>query len=321
MKTPGKITTEIMESAGVGNLSALRAVPKSDLHAHIMLSAPFKKFKLIAGDLIPEPPITFESFQKFDEYLFKHLLPHLISLENTSVILRSALEHMISDGVRVAEVSFDVSIAPRMKLSWGRVAETFLKIIEQYADRISVRPELGFSRGTTLEDWRRYALEALETKFFSGIDLYGDERVRKAQDFSGLFSDAKSRGLRIKLHAGEHNNPNQMYEEVVAIEPDAIQHGLAAASHSKLMKILIDNNIPLHLCPQSNIALKVTANHTVHPIRALFDRGVTVTLNSDDYTIFGTSVSQEYLNLYLHKVFSADELEAIRQTGLSVGET
>ena len=70
--------------------------------------------------------------------------------------------------------------------------------------------------------------------------------------------------------------------------------------------------IRLHICPSSNVMLGTTANFASHPIRALFDHGVEVTVNTDDLMIFGQSVSQEYMNLFKAKVFSADELDSIR---------
>ena len=79
---------------------------------------------------------------------------------------------------------------------------------------------------------------------------------------------------------------------------------------------MLVRRIPLHICPTSNIRLGRIHGYSVHPIRTLFDHGVSVTINSDDIAIFDTSVSEEYVHLYQANVFSASELDAIREYGL-----
>ena len=78
------------------------------------------------------------------------------------------------------------------------------------------------------------------------------------------------------------------------------------------MNWLADNRIRLNVCPTSNVMLGAVADLESHPIRALYDHGVDVTINTDDLMIFGQSVSDEYLNLYRAGVFTGDELEEIR---------
>ena len=88
--------------------------------------------------------------------------------------------------------------------------------------------------------------------------------------------------------------------------------GIAAAESTAVMNWLADNRIRLNICPTSNVMLGAVADLKSHPIRRLYDHGVEVTINTDDLTIFGQSVSDEYLNLYRAGVFTPDELEEIR---------
>jgi adenosine deaminase len=100
------------------------------------------------------------------------------------------------------------------------------------------------------------------------------------------------------------------------LEPDAIQHGFAAATSKEVMRWLSGKKIPLHICPSSNVGLHLVPSIKSHPVRILFDNGVVVTINTDDLILFDQSVSQEYMNLFRAGVFSADELEMVRMNGL-----
>jgi adenosine deaminase len=82
------------------------------------------------------------------------------------------------------------------------------------------------------------------------------------------------------------------------------------------MKWLADNNIPLNVCPTSNIKLKRVRSYKTHPIRILFDHGVKVTVNTDDALVFGDGVSEQLLKLFRARVFTTGELEIIMKNGL-----
>ena len=95
-----------------------------------------------------------------------------------------------------------------------------------------------------------------------------------------------------------------------------VQHGISAADSPDVMNWLADNEIRLNVCPTSNVMLSRTPDLKRHPIRKLFDCGITITINTDDLMIFDQSVSDEYLNLFHAKVFSAEELDHIRTQAL-----
>lgn len=103
---------------------------------------------------------------------------------------------------------------------------------------------------------------------------------------------------------------------VEELELDEVQHGIAAAKSQKVMNFLSDNKIRLNICPTSNIKLSRVYSYKDHCIRKLFDNGVIVTINSDDVLVFGNSVSQEFLNVYISGLFTAEELNEIRLNGL-----
>ena len=82
-----------------------------------------------------------------------------------------------------------------------------------------------------------------------------------------------------------------------------------------IQDLILERNIRLNICPQSNIALGAVKNLEAHPLRKLFDKGIKVTVNTDDLILFNTTVTDELYNLYTNNIFSFDELEIIRKNG------
>jgi len=116
---------------------------------------------------------------------------------------------------------------------------------------------------------------------------------------------------------GEWGSADDVWRAVEMLELDEVQHGIAAADSPRVMRFLADNRIRLNVCPTSNVMLGRVDTLAAHPIRALHDAGVRVTVNTDDVLIFGQSLSDEFLNLHRAGVFSAAELDAIRLNGLT----
>ena len=130
-----------------------------------------------------------------------------------------------------------------------------------------------------------------------------------------LYAQARAQGLTLKAHVGEFGSAEDVRRTVEVLDLDEVQHGIAAAESTDVMQWLAEKGVRLNVCPTSNVMLGVVADLSVHPIRRLHDHGVAVTVNSDDLTVFGQSVSDEYLNLYRAGVFTAEELDGIRVGG------
>ncbi len=123
--------------------------------------------------------------------------------------------------------------------------------------------------------------------------------------------------MLLKVHVGEFGTAEDVENAVDLLELDEVHHGIAAVNSKECMDYLRNNKIILNICPMSNIMLKRAKSYSTHPIRKLFDAGVAVTINTDDLTIFNATVSDEYMNLYKHGVFSFEELNHIRMNSLS----
>lgn len=299
------------------DLQAIRRVPKADLHAHAVLSAPFATYQRLSSKKLSAAPEKFANFSEFQRYLRQYLFQYLNSLNNLVLVVHDAIEFMLSDGVVYTELSLDLSIAQGLKISWLEISKPFIDLKANFKDRIKVSFELGMNRDCPSELWKKSLDCALDTELFDGVDLYGYEDFAEVEQFAQFFASARQRGLRVKFHCAEQCQGQRIYHELYSVKADGIQHGVMAITDQQALDYLVKTQTPVHVCPASNLSLSLFPSLSEHPIKQLYDRGVRVTIGTDDYTIFGQSLSEQYLALYNAGLFTQAELEAIRLNGLA----
>ncbi|MDX2165489.1 MAG: hypothetical protein SF182_00430 [Deltaproteobacteria bacterium] len=298
-----------------GDAAALVAVPKTDLHSHGLLSAPPAAYAAVLGRPLPAPPARFPDFTAFSAYIVGELSPALRRPAAVRAIIRAAFERLIADGVVYAEMSFDLLLPDTIGLSMPQYAALLAEEMERVAPRVRIAPEIGVNRALPADYAAAQAREWIDGGVFRGIDLYGDEALGDVRDFAPLYARAADRGLKRKAHSGEICPPDAVRATLDALAPDALHHGVRAAEDPALLERLAARGTVLHICPTSNVALRVSDSLAAHPARALHRAGVAFTVNTDDFTIFGASACDEILNL--HRMgFSLEEIATIVQRGL-----
>ena len=140
-----------------------------------------------------------------------------------------------------------------------------------------------------------------------GLGLGGSEVGYPAMQHAAAIRHARERGVRISLHAGETVGPESVWEALEA-GSERIGHGVTSVHDPALVRHLAERGIVLEVSPTSNICLGVAPSYAEHPFRALYDAGVTLTVNTDDPPMFGATLTGEYLALAEHCGFSLDEL-------------
>lgn len=309
-----RFTVSVLESALNGDREALLSVPKTDLHSHSVLACHPEVLESLIGDKFRLPD-SFGSLGNFLSWVGTILTPLIEHKDLAIETLKSAYEVLRADGVTHAEISLHLPLAKLRGTSWSELAPHLEKIKDSSGIKCSF--ELGVPRPISDELLSFETLEALDTGLFHGIDIYDDELFCSLDRFQPLINQVKSRGMYVKVHSGEVGDPKQIWDDIRKAEPDAIQHGVRAVEDPELIKFLAREQIPLHICPTSNVKLGIVSSLRDHPIRKLFDAGVLVTVNTDDYVAFGSSVSDEFEALYRESVFDSSELEELRQNGFS----
>jgi adenosine deaminase len=300
-----------------GDRDLLRSVPKGDLHNHSWMGGRLAYVEERLGVRIPPPPRAFPSFADLLNWILRVFLPYVYEAPEREIAVEAALVQAAEDGVTVLALSFGALLSRIYGGEVHRQVAAFRRLHERYAPHVELRPVLGLNRATEPEELMRLLELSLETGFYTAVDLYGDEFARPIGELVPVFRRAQAAGLRLTAHVGEYGDAASVMEAVCELELDEVQHGIAAAADAAVMRFLADHNIPLHVCPTSNVRLGRAESYARHPIRTLYDHGVRVTVNTDDLIAFGQGVSDEFLNLYRGGAFTADELDQIRKNSLA----
>ena len=281
-------------------------LPKTELHVHIEGTLePDMMFRLAArnGLLLP-----FEDVDQVQAaYKFTDLQSFLDIYYQAGEVLRTAddfydlmsayLDRAAADGVRHAEIFFD----PQSHTGRGVGFEVFMR---GFRDAISDgRRRLGISADLILCVLRHLSgEEALATieeaePFLEGVIAVGidsSERGRPPELFEAAFARARELGLRAVAHAGEEGPPEYVRGALDVLGAERIDHGVRSLEDPDLVDRLRREAVPLTVCPLSNVALKVVDALSEHPLPAMIDAGLVVSLHSDDPAYFGGYVGDNY---------------------------
>lgn len=145
-----------------------------------------------------------------------------------------------------------------------------------------------------------------------GLDIAGAEALYKTSGFKYIFDEAKALGVPFTIHAGEADGPESV-KSALDFGAKRIGHGIRAIDDASLLQRVIDEKICLEVCPTSNVQTKAAASIEGHPIRALFDMGARVTVNSDNRTVSSTSLAAEINLLKTRLGFTPGEIRLMQE--------
>lgn len=155
-----------------------------------------------------------------------------------------------------------------------------------------------------------------DNPLITGFNMAGEERMNRVSDYARAFDIARDAGFGLTIHAGEVCGAFSVTDALDLVRPARIGHGVRAIEDADLVKRLADLGTVLEVCPGSNIALGVFPDFHAHPLRALRDAGVKVTINSDDPPFFHTSLQREYEIAADIMGFSDTEIDAMTRTAV-----
>jgi len=300
-----------------GDLAAVRACPKADLHAHSVGSGNRAFIRTRTGKDIAPVSAPLGSMDDMHAWFAANIGDIFNGVEGRRLGLEAAFVQAVSDGVTRIELGDDCWVITQGFASARAVADSQTAVHRSAAPDVEWLRLVGISRHCPIPAIDLWLSPFLELGFYQSIDLSSDELAQPIERFVPIYRKAKAAGLRLKAHVGEWGTADDVRKAVELLELDEVQHGIAAADDPAVMRFLADNSIRLNICPTSNLKLGRVESLTRHPIRTLFDAGVRVTVNTDDVLIFGSSLSEEFLALHRCGLFSAAELDRIRLNGLS----
>ena len=256
----------------------LTGMPKAELHIHI------------EGSL--EPELIFELARR-----------NGVRLPYASVAqLRSAyVERAAADRVVHAELFFDPQTHTSRGVPMGAVIQGLHKACVQARAQHGIHAELilCFLRHLTEAEAFDTLDQALAYRHqFIGVGLDSSEKGHPPEKFARVFARCRDLGLRVVAHAGEEGPPDYIHRALDVLGAERIDHGVRAEQDPELMRRLAKEQIPLTVCPLSNVKLCVFDELSQHNLRRLLDAGLCVTINSDDPAYFGGYINDNLLQTF-----------------------
>lgn len=301
-------------------LALIRALPKAEQHIHIVGSTRPETLLWLAEESgVDTPYRTLADVERFFRYRdFDHFISvysavnEVISEEGQfERIVYEMLEDDARCNVRYVEASFSAPDHVRQGLDYGLMLDSINRGIRRAERdfgivcnlRIDLVRNYGPACGMEVLDW----IEEKGDNVIS-VDIGGSEAGFPPEPYQPVYERAREMGLHLVAHAGEASGPESIWGAVKSLGVERIGHGVAARRDPMLMMFLVENGIAIEACPVSNVRTGAVPSVTEHPIREFQDRGIVVTVNSDDPSMFGTDMNNEYIQLHRKLGFTVQEL-------------
>jgi len=284
----------------------IAGLPKAELHVHQVGSASPRIVAQLAArhpGPVPADEAALERFFVFDD--FAHFIRIYLSVvelvrtpEDVAMLTYEVARDLAAHQVRYAELT----VTPYLSVSTALPVEAFLEAVEDA--RLAAARDLGVRLAWIFDIPADFGLPAAEMTASAALDhdvpglvgfgIGGSERGFPRSMFRDQFDRARAAGLRSVPHAGETTGPETIWDALRTLGAERIEHGITAVQDPALLEHLAASGVTLDVCPTSNVALGVVPSLAEHPLRALVDAGVRVTVNTDDPPMFGTDLDREY---------------------------
>lgn len=288
----------------------LRAMPKAELHIHIEGSLePEMIFALAQRNGIELPYANVEVLRA--AYAFTDLQSFLNLYYAGASVLQTeqdfydmAWAYFVrarADGVVRAELFFDPQTHTARGVPMQAVIEGLGWACADAGAKLGISADLilCFLRHLSEDDALATLDEAMPWRDrFIGVGLDSSEVGHPPEKFARVFARARAMGLHAVAHAGEEGPPAYIWSALDVLKVERIDHGVQATHDAALMRRLVDTQMPLTVCPLSNIKLCVFKDLAQHNLGQMLDAGVRVTINSDDPAYFGGYLLDNYLQTF-----------------------
>lgn len=242
-----------------------------------------------------EEPLTFENFlNKFNTLRMFYRSPEVIDR-----ITREAIEDAAKDNVRYMELRFTpVALSRAERFPLDNVIDWVIESAQAGAKKYGVTVKLiaSVNRHESVELAEQVAWLASDRigKGIVGMDLAGNEAQHPAKPFLPIFKEAKQAGLSITVHAGEWGGAQNVREAIEDFGAQRIGHGVRAVEDGYTTVLAREHGTAFEVCVTSNYQTGVVKSLAAHPLKEMIEKGLNVTLNTDDPSISQIALTDEY---------------------------
>ncbi|HEX2602042.1 MAG TPA: adenosine deaminase [Gemmatimonadaceae bacterium] len=309
----------------------LRQLPKAELHCHLDGSVrPETLVDLAREHRVQLPKQTAEELAEYmrvddardlEDYLrrFDVTISVLQSEEALERVAYELAEDAAEDGVRYIEVRNAPLLNVVQGLTLVQAIEAPLRGLRKAENDFGITARFivcglrQFPPESSLE-MAKLAVE-FRNEGVVGFDLAGGEKGNPASRHAEAFRYARENNLAVTVHAGEGDGAESVREAVHICGANRIGHGTRLIEDPDLTQYVNDRRIALEVCLTSNVQTRVTDSYAAHPFREYFDRGLNVTLNTDNRLMSATTLTDEYIYAAEHLGFTVEELAGIALNG------
>lgn len=288
-------------------MSWFESVPKVELHVHLEGAIPHEALWELIQKYGGDPSVpNIEALKRrfvytnFSEFIktWSWKNQFLREYEDFSFIAEVTARDLMAQNIRYAEMFFSPSLFLRRGLDVQNVTEAVRTGLNRAAGiDITLIADLVRDYGPQVEAGTLAKLSEVRDQGIVGIGIGGSEERFPPEPFEPLYREARRFGFRINAHAGEAAGAGSIWGALERLHAERIGHGTRAHEDIMLVEYLVETQIPLEMCPVSNVRTGVVDKLVDHPICDYFKRGMAVTVNTDDPKMFGTSLAHEYRSL------------------------
>ncbi|KRD72849.1 MULTISPECIES: adenosine deaminase [Sinorhizobium/Ensifer group] len=299
---------------------------KAELHCHIEGATPpelalaqAEKYGIDTSAIIRDRAYVWEDFTSFVK-----CYDAIASLFRTEEDYALLAEAYLTELAEAGTIYSEIIVSPDHGNTIGLGAKAYLEGLA--AGMEAARQKTGIESRMLITGIRHLGPESViktaefaarrEHALVTGFNLAGEERMHNVADFARAFDIVRDAGLGLTIHAGELSGAFSVRDALDHVHPSRISHGVRAIEDMDLVRRLADAGVVLEVCPGSNISLQVFPDFASHPLRALYEAGVRVTLNSDDPPFFHTSLAQEYDIASAVMGFTDEEINRMTRTAI-----
>lgn len=287
--------------------SFIDSIPKTELHLH--LEGTFEPELMIEIAQRNGLKIKYASIQELKAaYEFNNLQEFLdIYYEGANVLIEEKdfydltwayLQKVQSQNVVHVEVFFDPQTHTERGISFDTVIRGIRSALEDGKEKLGISYKLIMSYLRHLDEASAFKTlnECLPYKaWISAVGLDSSELGNPPSKFQKVFAASKEHGFKLVAHAGEEGPSNYIWEALDLLNVCRIDHGNRCMDDEKLFARLVEEQMPLTLCPLSNVELKVVQNLNDYSLKEMMDKGILATIHSDDPAYFGGYLNENYI--------------------------
>jgi len=302
-------------------------VPKVELHLHLEGAIPHEAlWQLVQRNGGDDAPQSLQALQARYQYRdFGHFIDtwmwqvdFLRSYDDFTFIVEAVARDLRAQNIRYVEAFYSPADSARHGLAIPELTAAIRRGLDK-VDGIQVAlvadliRDLGPERGMRQLD----ALAEVRDQGVVGIGIGGSEQSYPPEPFAPVYERARHLGFHTSAHAGEAAGPASIWGALDALRAERIGHGTRAEQDPSLMERLAAQQVPLEMCPISNLRTGVVSSLAEHPVGRYVERGLNVTINSDDPSMFGNSLAQECAAMDTIQGLSRGTIRALILNGIA----